>query len=162
MIEGINAEWLAGEWTLAVLRLLFVGLIYLFLFLVLRTTARELVEIARGTNNAGPGGMRQASLVVEDGEGSTLVRGQALFLPWRATIGRGDDCEIVIDDPHVSARHAEIWHERGQWWLRDLRSSNGTEINGEAVRTVVAIRHGDVLQCGRVRLRLESVGRRTF
>lgn len=161
MIEGINAEWLAGEWTLAVLRLLFVGLIYLFLFLVLRTTARELVEIARGAS-AVPDGTRQASLVVEHGEESTLVHGQELLLPQSATIGRGGECEIVIDDPHVSARHAEIWHERGLWWLRDLRSSNGTEINGEAVRTVVAIRHGDVLHFGKVRLRLEIVGRRTF
>jgi pSer/pThr/pTyr-binding forkhead associated (FHA) protein len=49
-----------------------------------------------------------------------------------------------------------LQHERGQWWLRDLGSSNGTQLNGESVRAVVAVRHGDVLQCGRVRFRFIS------
>jgi pSer/pThr/pTyr-binding forkhead associated (FHA) protein len=61
---------------------------------------------------------------------------------------------MVVDDPHTSAEHAELRFERGQWWLRDLGSSNGTMLNGEPVRAVLGVRPGDVIQCGRVRFRL--------
>lgn len=47
------------------------------------------------------------------------------------TIGRSDDCDIVLADPLVSRRHAEVRPALGAHLLIDLGSSNGTVVNGE-------------------------------
>lgn len=155
MSDGWIDQFVAGGWALAASRILFVGLIYLFLFLVLRATVRELAAIARVMSTTDGAAQRASLVVVERGE-SALGAGQAWPLAARTTIGRLPGNDLVVDDPHVSASHAELRYERGQWWLRDLGSSNGTVLNGEPVRAVVAVRHGDVLQCGRVRFRFIS------
>jgi hypothetical protein len=144
---------LAGDWAVAALRLAFVGLIYLFLFVVMRATVREM-HLAARLMPAGEGEGVPMALEVEEGASSSFHPREVVPLLPRTVIGRGAGADIVIDDPHVSARHAEVRFERGQWWLRDLGSSNGTMLNGEPVRAVVGVRSGDVLQCGRVRFRL--------
>jgi len=48
-------------------------------------------------------------------------------------IGRGDDCPIQIKSAMVSRHHAEVFPEGDGWWVRDLRSSNGTLVNGRAI-----------------------------
>lgn len=155
MIAITLSELIEGGWLLAILRLAFVGLIYVFLFLVLRETASEMAAIARGMAQR-KGVATQTRLVVEDGAASSLVAGEWWLLQSATSIGRDAGNDIVIDDPHVSARHAELQFARGQWWLRDLGSKNGTLLNDEPVRAVVAVRHGDVLQCGRVRFSLAT------
>jgi hypothetical protein len=46
------------------------------------------------------------------------------------TIGRSHECDLAIEDPSVSRRHAELRVEDDAVWLVDLRSTNGTEVNG--------------------------------
>jgi hypothetical protein len=153
MIETTIDQLIAGGWLYAALRITFIGLIYLFLFVVLRTTVRELAVAAR----AMPGDECRATgagLIVLDAGESSLAPGAALRLEPASSLGRVAGNTIVIDDPHTSARHAELRFARGQWWLRDLGSSNGTRLNDEPVRAVVGVRPGDVIQCGRVRFRL--------
>ncbi|MCD6031051.1 MAG: transporter ATP-binding protein [Thermomicrobiales bacterium] len=153
MIETTLDQLVAGGWLYAALRIAFIALIYLFLFVVLRTTVRELAVAARlmgGEERRAAG----TGLIVLDAADSTLASGTALALEPVSSLGRVAGNTIVIDDPHTSARHAELRFARGQWWLRDLGSSNGTLLNDEPVRAVVGVRPGDVIQCGRVRFRL--------
>jgi hypothetical protein len=153
MIETTLDQLIAGGWLYAALRITFIGLIYLFLFVVLRTTVRELAVAAQSM----PGDEGRATgvgLIVLDAGESSLTPGAALRLEPASSLGRVTGNTIVIDDPHTSARHAELRFARGQWWLRDLGSSNGTLLNDEPVRSVVGVRPGDVIQCGRVRFRL--------
>ena len=153
MIETTIDQLIADGWLYAALRVTFIALIYLFLFVVLRTTVRELAAAAR----AMPGDEGRAvgaGLIVLDAAESSLVPGAALSLEPASSLGRVAGNTIVIDDPHTSAHHAELRFARGQWWLRDLGSSNGTLVNDEPVRAVVGVRPGDVIQCGRVRFRL--------
>jgi hypothetical protein len=153
MIETALDQLIAGGWLYAALRVAFIALIYLFLFVVLRTTVRELTVAARAMG----GDERRAAgtgLLVLDAADSSLAPGAALSLEPASSLGRVAGNTIVIDDPHTSARHAELRFARGQWWLRDLGSSNGTWLNDEPVRAVVGVRPGDVIQCGRVRFRL--------
>jgi len=153
MIETALEQLIAGGWLYAALRITFIGLIYLFLFVVLRTTVRELAVAAQ----AMPGDERRATsagLIVLDAGESSLTPGATVRLEPASSLGRVAGNTIVIDDPHTSARHAELRFARGQWWLRDLGSSNGTLLNDEPVRAVVGVRPGDVIQCGRVRFRL--------
>jgi hypothetical protein len=156
MIDAFVQDLITQGWAAAALRLAFVAVIYGFLFLVMRTTVLELNVAARSMRAPEGRGARMALSVLNGGE-TSLLAGEALMLRPTTMIGRAAGNEIVIDDPHVSARHAEIQFERGQWWLRDLASSNGTLLNDKPVRTVVAVRSGDVLQCGRVRFQFVPV-----
>ena len=45
-------------------------------------------------------------------------------------LGRSKDCDIRLDDPNVSRRHAEVRQEGTAYWLVDLDSTNGTSVNG--------------------------------
>jgi pSer/pThr/pTyr-binding forkhead associated (FHA) protein len=152
MIDVWRDQVLAGDWAIAAARVAFIGLIYLFLFVVLRSTARELAAAVR-MMPSGDGRLGQATLVVLEGADSAVSRGHAFGLLPTTVIGRDAGSDVVVGDPFVSAQHAELRFRRGQWWLRDLGSSNGTFLNGEPVQAVVVVRHGDVLQCGRVRFR---------
>lgn len=65
--------------------------------------------------------------------------------------GRGDErVDIRLLSGQVSRRHAEIWVAAdGQLMLRDLKSTNGTVVNGERMAGVRAIHHGDEIQIAR-------------
>lgn len=48
-------------------------------------------------------------------------------------VGRRPSCDIRLEFPNVSSQHCELEWVNGYWRLRDLRSSNGTKVNGERV-----------------------------
>jgi hypothetical protein len=65
----------------------------------------------------------------------------------RAVIGRSRDSDVQISDPSASRRHAEVRRERDAFWIVDLGSTNGLEVNG--VRTQRAkLDHGDKITIG--------------
>jgi HD-GYP domain-containing protein (c-di-GMP phosphodiesterase class II) len=69
----------------------------------------------------------------------------------RLRVGRCEGQEIVLNDPSVSRRHAEIVCTDQGWFVRDLGSTNGTFLNGVRVGTVDRkMRHRDVVQCGNI------------
>ena len=45
-------------------------------------------------------------------------------------LGRADDCDVVLGEPTVSKRHAEVTQAMGNYLLSDLNSHNGTFIDG--------------------------------
>jgi predicted component of type VI protein secretion system len=67
-----------------------------------------------------------AAVLVVDGKRHELAKRQV-------TLGRSRECDIRIDDPNVSRRHAEIRQEDGAYWIVDLGSTNGIEVNGKRV-----------------------------
>src|SRR3954467_8137285 len=97
-------QLIADGWVLAALRILFIGLIYFFLFLVLRGTVREITLAARHMGQ-GEGRASEVRLLVLDPAQSGKSRGQVLALQSVTEIGRDAGNAIVIDDPFVSARH---------------------------------------------------------
>jgi len=66
-------------------------------------------------------------------------------------IGREDSCEIVLDEPSVSARHAQLIHQGGRWRLVNLVSANGIFVNGEK-RLTAYLGDGDQIRLGNVNL----------
>jgi len=60
--------------------------------------------------------------------------GESVELKARQIVGRDESCEICISDSGVSKRHAEILVEVGQITVKDLRSSNGTYVNGHRIQ----------------------------
>ena len=69
-----------------------------------------------------------------------------------ATIGRADQCDVVIALPHVSRAHAEVVVDGDVATVRDLGSSNGTYVNGRRIQQH-ELRHGDVLTVGGCEIR---------
>jgi hypothetical protein len=70
------------------------------------------------------------------------------------SIGRSSDCSIVLSDPNVSRRHAEIRHIGDGYSLIDLGSTNGTEVNGQRIAET-ALMNGDVIGVGQTKLTFE-------
>ena len=143
-------ESLDFDWFILLLRLLFVFLLYFFLFQVFRVTTRELVALASQT--PAPAARPAGRLVVVDGAESDLPPGAAFPLQPVTRVGRRADSTIPINEPFVSAEHAELAFDSGRWWLRDLGSTNGTFVNGNPVTVATGVRPGDIVQFGRIKL----------
>ncbi|MGW8251121.1 MAG: FHA domain-containing protein [Anaerolineales bacterium] len=74
------------------------------------------------------------------------------FTSTEITIGRDPACDCILNDSTVSALHARLTYRQGQWWVEDLRSTNGTFLNQEGVFTPLVLTSGDQLRCGQVLL----------
>lgn len=73
----------------------------------------------------------------------------------RTTIGREKGCDVVIPDPSVSRRHAEILHNESGWLIRDTGSTNGLSVNGVATAQA-RVYNGDVINLGRTKLEFQE------
>ncbi len=72
----------------------------------------------------------------------------------RVVIGRSKDCDVQLADPNVSRRHAELRQEGSAYWLIDLDSTNGSQVNGR--RTARAkLDSGDLITVGSTDLLFE-------
>jgi pSer/pThr/pTyr-binding forkhead associated (FHA) protein len=71
------------------------------------------------------------------------------------TIGRGSDNTIVVNDPSISAHHAQLLLEGDTYRLKDLDSTNGTRVNGKPV-TETVLRIDDRIRFGAAEARYES------
>lgn len=70
----------------------------------------------------------------------------------RITIGRDPACGLVVPVAEVSSRHAEIYGVVNDHFIEDLGSTNGTMVNGQAVRRHL-LQNGDVVFFGEYRLK---------
>ncbi len=80
-----------------------------------------------------------------------LQRGGENGLTWplehrTLTIGRSDDCDIVLDDRQISRLHARVVWREDHYEIEDLGSKNGTHLNGRDVLTPQALHDGDEIQ----------------
>lgn len=91
--------------------------------------------------------------VVEPGGG-----GETIKLDGRRWIaGREDSCSVLLNDRKASRRQFELTSTPQGYFIRDLGSSNGTLLNGVALAhdELKAVRSGDVIQVGALRLHFE-------
>jgi len=64
-------------------------------------------------------------------------------------IGRGRSADLVLSEPTISRAHAAIGFEEGEFFVQDLGSTNGTQVNGGRAQRQV-LKSGDDLQMGRL------------
>jgi hypothetical protein len=134
--------------TLWLVRLLFLVLLYVFLFAVVRVLLRDLRAASRAPVELG-------RLIVVASPRGEPVPGASFPLDAVTTIGRDVNNSIVVDDPFASAEHAVLTFRGLAWYVEDLASTNGTYVNAIAVEGIAEIGFGDELQVGEVRLRLD-------
>ena len=70
----------------------------------------------------------------------------------RTTLGRRPYNDIVIDNLAISGEHAVLHMIGGDVYLEDLNSTNGTYVNGRAVKKQ-ALEHNDVVEVGKYKIR---------
>ena len=143
----------ATEWVVLGLRAAFVLLLYVVVFAVAGAGLRDVVAAATPFRRRAAPPVPDR-LVVVDGARSGLPAGAWFPLADGATIGRAVGSPIRIDDEFVSGQHARLRRNGDDWVVADLGSTNGTFVNGMPAGGGTALGAGDVLQCGRVRLRL--------
>jgi serine phosphatase RsbU (regulator of sigma subunit) len=71
----------------------------------------------------------------------------------RIVIGRHASCQVVLDNAAVSRNHAQILQHDGNYWIEDLRSRNGTLLNGTRIQGRTEIRNNDEIRICEVVLR---------
>ncbi len=91
-------------------------------------------------------------LGVDDEEFTLTMNGRARALSEsRVVLGRSKECDLQVPDANVSRRHAELRREGSSWWVVDLDSTNGTEVNGKRVPRA-KLASGDTITVGETEL----------
>ena len=154
-----------GE-ALLILKLLFLVLLYLFIWRIVRTASRD-VRLPQESFVLTPGQAQAAGLIgrtasVETGRlivvaSPSLDAGLVRVLDSTAlTLGRGAQNDLALDsDDFASARHARIEPRRDGVWVEDIGSTNGTYVNGARISKARVLRSGDVIRVGATDLRYE-------
>ena len=142
----------------------FLMVLYLFLLWVARSALRDLRNSASGGATYEPGpsyddatGLHQAGAGLTPAGGSPRLRvesapglrgGAAYDLRDGATLGRGPQADIVLEDSFASSAHARLLPHGEVIVLEDLGSTNGTYLNGEPLSGPQPLHDGDRIRIG--------------
>jgi DNA-binding NtrC family response regulator/pSer/pThr/pTyr-binding forkhead associated (FHA) protein len=100
----------------------------------------------------------RARLIVETGAASPQVSDLSPHQTIR--LGRNSKNTVVLDDPHSSRWHAEVYNDGQRWYVRDCETTNGTKVNGVKIQQPTPLENNHVISIGDARLRftLDSSG----
>ena len=145
-----------GE-ALLILKILFLLLLYLFIWRIVRTASRDL-RLPQESFVLSPeqaAGLVGAAKPISTGQ-LVLPDGRKRGLDSRAvSIGRSGQNDIALTDDFASARHARIEPRRDGVWVSDAGSTNGTYVNGSKLSKPQRLKPGDVIRVGSTDLRYE-------
>lgn len=125
-------------------RLLFVALLYLFLFAIMRTG----IGLVKGQRRKD----KTWNLSVE--KGPKELRGVSIVVRGPVIVGRSPNADIVIGAGYVSARHARFSLMGTNLFVEDLGSTNGTAVNGQLIEAPTSLNNNDVVNVGDVSIRV--------
>ena len=153
------------ETTLLLLKIAFLVLLYLFIWRIVRSAARDL-RLPQESMILSP---QQASALLPQPvarelgrlvviKSPTLDAGEVVSLDSHALrVGRGADNDLSIDgDEYASAHHARFEPRRDGVYVEDVGSTNGTFVNGIRLTRERRLATGDVVRIGETDLRFES------
>ncbi|WP_333618841.1 FHA domain-containing protein FhaB/FipA [Dietzia sp.] len=138
-------------------------LLWLFIYLVVRSLRRDLQAVSGGPAASGPiqrqgGGIFARSkairhLVVTEG----ALQGTRITLADQPVLlGRAPNSTLVIDDDYASNQHARLVPHGSEWFLEDLGSTNGTFLDRTKVTTPVRVPAGTPVRIGTTTIELRS------
>jgi hypothetical protein len=114
------------------LKWVFIGMVYLSLFVVLFAVRREMsLRLRRAPRHAAaaPGRLK----VTNPGQDTVVQLGDLLPLLHDTSLGSQQDNDLVLRDPFISGHHARLRWDGAFWWIEDLGSRNGTLLNGRQI-----------------------------
>ena len=125
---------------LALLRIIFLGLVYLFVWQVARAIGSHLgISVKRQRKQ----GSRLLFVKSETQQGIEFEVNDVVVM------GRSDEADYVLDDPYASEFHLRLVAQENGLMLHDLGSTNGTYVNGRRVSAPTPLRQGDTMQVGK-------------
>ncbi len=130
--------------TLLIARLLFVVLLYLFLFAIMKTG----IGLVKGQRK------KERSWTIAVERGPKELRGVQIAVHGPVIVGRNPGADIVIGAGYVSGRHARFTLMGQNLFVEDLGSTNGTAVNGERIFEPTPLRNKDVVAIGDVSIRV--------
>jgi len=150
---------IAVEEALLVLKIVFLVLLYLFIWRIVRSATRDLrlpQESFILAPEGGSSGPTTGRLVVLKSPaldaGSDVVLNSAPL-----TVGRGEQNDVgLATDEFASAEHARFEPRRDGVWVVDIGSTNGTYVNGSRIQRPRKLASGDVVRIGETDLRFEA------
>ena len=154
----------AVEEALLVLKLAFLVLLYLFIWRIVRSAAKD-VRMPQESFVLAPGsvpGLGEAQ-PIESGrlvvvKSPALDEGDELILDSAALLlGRGSRNDVnLARDEYASSNHARVEPRRDGVWLEDVGSTNGTYLNGIRLTRAKRLAPGDLVRIGETELRYET------
>jgi hypothetical protein len=154
------------ETTLLALKLAFLVLLYLFIWRIVRSAARDLrlpqESMILAPQQAAAAGLIPQPAARELGRlvvvsSPTFENGEIFTLDSHPlTIGRAVNNDVSMpDDEYASGRHARVEPRRDGIWVEDIGSTNGTFVNGIRLTRERKLTPGDVVRVGETDLRFE-------
>lgn len=126
---------------LALLRLIFLGFIFLFVWQVARAIGTHLgMSVRRRSRRRGS----RVAIVR-----SSTQAGLGFDVRDAVVMGRSEEADIVIEDPYASDFHLRFVAGEDGLTLHDLGSTNGTYVNGRRITTPRELSRGDSVQVGK-------------
>ena len=151
------------EEALLALKIAFLVLLYLFIWMIVRSATRDLRTAPQESIILSPGDAAElrnaaaaahARVVVVSSP--ALSPGTAVELTAPTYVGRGAESGVQLDgDDFVSGRHARFEPRSDGLWVEDSGSTNGTFVNGARVTSARLLHSGDVVRIGQTDLKVE-------
>ena len=156
---------IAVEEALLILKIAFLVLLYLFIWRIVRTAARDL-RLPQESFVLAPGsipGLGEEASHVEAGK-LVVVKSPAFGEgeEWELdaspiTFGRSSQNDVDLKrDEYASSNHARVEPRRDGVWLEDIGSTNGTYLNGIRLTRAKRLTAGDIVRIGETELRYEA------
>jgi hypothetical protein len=142
----------------------FLILLYLFIWRIVRTVARDVrlpqesfVLAPQQAAAAGLGPRARTGSLVVLASPALKVDSERTLDSAPVTLGRSSDNDMELgDDEFASAHHARVEPRRDGVWVQDVGSTNGTFVNGARVTTPRKLQAGDMLRVGQTDLRVDE------
>ena len=124
-----------------ILRILFLVFLYAFLGLAIWMLWRGVVSKQANQGNIAIPSLTLSTAIGAESKTQTFASNEVL-------IGRSQECDFVLEDPTVSSRHARLFYHLNQWWFEDLKSTNGSYLDGIRVEEPIVVKDNDEFYCG--------------
>ncbi len=141
----------------------FLVLLYLFIWRIVRTVARDVrlpqesfVLAPQQAAAAGLGPRARTGMLVVLASPALKVDSERTLDSAPVTLGRASDNDMNLgDDEFASAHHAKVEPRRDGVWVEDVGSTNGTFVNGVKLKRPRKLTAGDIIRVGETDLRFE-------
>lgn len=128
-----------------VLKVLIIVVIYIIILWALRIMYKDI----KGGNRRKKVTKKLGLEVIHIGDNrSNLKIGSVIPIHAKLTIGRKEDNLLILHDQYVSGHHAVIFVKNNEYFIKDLNSTNGTELNGERIDKILSLKLDDEISIG--------------
>ena len=129
------------EFVLALLKLIFIALLFLFVWQIARAIGSHLGGFERRKRTK-PG----SEIVFVRSETQSGLDFEVRDV---VVLGRSEQADVFLDDSYASEFHLRYSAIEGDLVLQDLGSTNGTYVNGRRIASPVSLNKGDAVQVGK-------------